>query len=335
MSSQPLVSYVIPQCGRRHMLLDTVASLLLQELSGEEAEIIVVTQDDYLSLDGTLDSHRTEGQATSVNIIYSDKSKVISHSRNLGAQYTSGKYIAFIDADVVLSPDWTRRMIEVLDGDNDSILAGGSQILSNDAGTVEMLRAAMNNLNNDMPVTYLPGHNLFLLRTTFDCIGGFPEHLITCEDVWFTGKAREYGLVWKSATATFVHLGEDQFFGMLFQKEIWRSCSNIQSLTGRKFELREIPSLVVPPLSLLFVLVILIALIMTKPGIALIALLLLLVAPITWALRLKTSKTQPVRLLPAIWLYLLYFTARGIGMIAGLLRNPQSMKSTDPNITNR
>ncbi|MEE9320262.1 MAG: glycosyltransferase family A protein [Granulosicoccus sp.] len=319
MSAKPFISYVVPQRGRYQMLLSTLDSLFKQALRGLEAEIIIVTQDDDLSLDGVFEALGISEPAIPVSLVYGDSSKVISHSRNLGAQQARGQYIAFVDADMALSPEWTSLLIDVLEGDTGSVLAGGSQVLSTGAGTVETLRAAMTNLGNDTGVAYLPGHNLILSREIYDRIGGFPEHLITCEDVWFTDKARESGLVWKSSAAAFIHLGEDMNYAALFKKEIWRGRSNLQSLAGRKLELREVPSLLIPPGSLFLVVAAVIALILAKPGYALGALLLLLAAPVAWALRLRSSETQPVRLLPAIWMYLLYFIARGIGMIAGLL----------------
>jgi len=326
MSAKPLVSYVVPQRGRYQMLLGTMASLFKQELRGQEAEIIIVTQDDELSLDAVFDALDIDKPAFPVSLVYGDSSKVISHSRNLGAEHAHGQYIAFIDADMAISPEWTSQLIDMLEGDTGSVLAGGSQILSTEAGTVETLRAAMTNLDNDTAVAYLPGHNLILSREVYDRIGGFPEHLITCEDVWFTDKAREFGLVWKSSAAAFVHLGEDMDYLALFKKEIWRGRSNLQSVAGRKLELRELPSLLIPPASLFLAIAVVIALLLAKPGIALIALMLLLAAPVAWALRLRTSETQPVRLLSAIWMYILYFTARGIGMFAGLL--PERRKTS-------
>ena len=98
----------------------------------------------------------------------------------------------------------------------------------------------------DEPVKFLPGRNLFLKREVFTRIGGFPEHLVTCEDYWFTELASRQGPLWYTSETNYLHLGEDRNYADMFKKEIWRGQSNLISIRGRQIPPDEWPSFIVP-----------------------------------------------------------------------------------------
>mgnify|MGYP001171924223 FL=1 len=60
----------------------------------------------------------------SIEVINNEKNEGVSHSRFLAVNYLKTKYIASIDADVVLSKDWLNRVYESLEK-NRATLVGG------------------------------------------------------------------------------------------------------------------------------------------------------------------------------------------------------------------
>ena len=244
--------------------------------------------------------------------------KTISYGRNFGAERASGQYLAFIDADVRLAPDWVSVMLETLRQNPECLLSGAVQQPDNDKTDVDVVKSSMSQANAGL-VNALPGNALFIEKAIFNQHPKFPEHLETCEDWVFTNTLALAGGVVLSDDSYFVHLGEDKNYRTLFKKEIWRGTSNLGSIKGRKIELAEWPSFIVPIVVgasfLLAVCLILFGGLIS--GIAL--LLFALLAPVLYAIRLKKKSSVPVATPVLIYFYFVYFLARAIGMVKGVL----------------
>src|SRR5699024_4656604 len=185
--------------------------------------------------------------------------------------------------------------------------------------SLERVRVALSNRVVNATVQFLPGRNLFLKRTTFDAIGGFPEHLATCEDYWFTDKASLLGELYYSSEASYVHLGEDKTYWGMARKEMWRAQSNFYSLADRRITLKESASLIAP-ICVLIALVVLIPVTLLFGAMAFVFLLCAILLPVTlYSLRLLIGSGERLSISAVIAFYFLYFPARGIGMLAGLI----------------
>ena len=245
-----LVSFVIPHKGREELLERTVASIVAQDYDLSELEITIVTQNTTLASD-----FQREKELVSINIVFRPDNETISALRNTGVEHSSGHYLAFLDADVVLSANWVKAMLSELEDNTGRVLVSAVQRCENNAPPLEKIRTALSNATIDSEVQFLPGRNLLLKKETFAKVGGFPEHLVTCEDYYFTDRVHELGQLYYSSEADYVHLGEDKNYKELFNKEIWRGQSNLQSVKGRRIPLSELPSFLVPAWILLLSLI--------------------------------------------------------------------------------
>ncbi len=311
-----LISFVIPHYGREHLLVQAVQSIIDQSFDLEKVEVIIATQNSELS-----EAIKAYKRKIALTILPQSSTNTISMLRNQGVKQSKGKYIAFIDADVSISPDWISCMLEELENSADGrSIVSAIQANSEKAPAVEKIRTILNNINRNKNVDALHGSNLFLKRDTFDATGGFPEDLKTCEDVYFTTEAGRFGLLYLTSAATHIHLGEDKDYKIMFNKEIWRGQSNIQSIKGRKIPLREIPSLIIPLGFLALLTVCLLFLLLELYNFSLLAFLLLLFPVIVYSLRLlQYSTDKNLNSLEIFKFYLVYFTARSIGTYKGML----------------
>jgi glycosyltransferase involved in cell wall biosynthesis len=308
------VSFVIPHAGRTEMLVETIDSILAQDCDDIPFEIIVVTQNQDL-----------EAQVPkllelkNLKIIHSSEIDTISRSRNIGAYSSTGEFLAFLDADICLATNWLGQVLSLLEN-SDYILVSAIQVNSFGAPPLERIRTALANSGKDSEVKFLHGSNLFLRRRDFDRVGGFPEHLVTCEDYYFTNKVSRLGKLFYTSRSHYVHLGEDKHYGEMFRKEIWRGQSNLHSIRGRELSLGEIPSFVTPPLFTLMLLLTLLFVLTANPVAACYTLLLPGLLLSLYVFRLQRLIGADVSLLNKLKFYCYYFPARTIGTFVGLIK---------------
>lgn len=308
------VSFIIPHKGREEMLVETIASIANLDYDLEKIEVLVVSQNEKLDCLAQFDPNLLKA-------MFPEPGHTISALRNLGAQQAKGQYLAFLDADVALSANWLTEMIGLLEQKPSRKLVAAMQVDSASAPVLERIRTVLSNAELDTEVSFLPGRNLFLHRDTFDQVGGFPEHLITCEDYYFTDQVNQLGDLYYSSRAQYVHIGEDKALGPMFNKEVWRGQSNLQSIRGRNVPLREIPSFVVPPVMLLGVLVALVCLFTTNYFFAAMAFALFLLPVFVYSVRLYKLAKGKIPMLEIIKFYSVYFPARAKGTILGLVHS--------------
>ncbi|NTS78272.1 glycosyltransferase family 2 protein [Catenovulum sp. SM1970] len=312
------VSFIIPHKGRLEMLSQTVLSILNLDYHLSAIEVIVVSQNERLDASEIIDKN-TNG-FEQVQVFLRKEGGTISASRNFGVTRASGEYLAFLDADIDLSSNWLNIMFEKLAEKPDRKLVSAYQICHQDAPELEKLRTELSNFDVDQAVSFLPGRNLFLTRDTFDKVNGFPEHLITCEDYYFTDKVNELGELFYTTDASYVHLGEDKEWGQLFDKEIWRGQSNLKSLKGRSIPVREYPSLLVPLWVFLFGLGAIIALFFGNIPAVVSNLVAVLLPVFAYSYRLFSKTEARLSFYLISKFYSIYFVARAIGTVMGVVK---------------
>lgn len=314
------VSFIIPHQGRTEMLVETIKSICEQDIGNDPIEITLVTQNQ------DIEAQAPELlQTANLNIIHSPETDTISRLRNTGVRHSEGKYLAFLDADVRLAKNWLEQVQSLLQS-TDYILVSAIQTNSDNAPPLERIRTALTNSGQDSEVKFLPGRNLFLRRADFERVGGFPEHLATCEDYYFTDKISHLGRLFYTSRANYVHLGEDKQYASMFRKEIWRGQSNLQSIRGRDLSITEIPSFVTPPAFTAMLVLLLIFLVTGNPTLAISALLMWCLILIVYVSRLNRLTGGGVTLLNQIKFYCYYFPARTIGTFVGLFKVLEAKK---------
>ncbi len=309
-----LVSFIIPHMGREKMLLQTLDSISAQSIDTNTIEVIVVSKN--LTVSDELDQY---DKLSNFKFVTVDKGLTISQQRNVGAEIASGQYFAFVDADIELAENWTSAMLKTLHDRTDAKLVSAIQKNSANAPPLERLRTALSNAKTECEVKFLPGRNLFLHKDTFSRTNGFPEHLITCEDYVFTQRVSEFGKLFYTDASNYIHIGEDKAFYSMAKKEIWRGQSNIKSIGGRKIPLREVPSFIAPPIFTFGILLSFIFLAVDQKILAFLCMSMSAAVIGLYSLRLYLNSKQPLPLRDVIFFYLLYFPARTIGTIKGIL----------------
>ncbi|WP_420096244.1 glycosyltransferase [Brevibacterium sediminis] len=106
------VSCIIPTHGRPEYLAEAIESVMNQTVPPRE--IIVVSDDDNIATENTVDAL---GKASSIPLLFlrrTDGPRGASASRNLGAQNASGSLFAFLDDDDVWEPDYLAQAVSLL-----------------------------------------------------------------------------------------------------------------------------------------------------------------------------------------------------------------------------
>jgi glycosyltransferase involved in cell wall biosynthesis len=317
MSDHNHITFVIPHKGRENMLIETLCSISDQQFELSRIGVVIVSQNESVSKEVLAFQ-----QTLNLSIIHRPESETISALRNLGVASCHSEFLAFLDADIYLSSNWLEVMLATLQDRKTCVIVSAMQKNSNQAPSLERIRTALSNPVLDQAVDFLPGRNLFMTRATFERIGGFPEHLVTCEDYYFTNRASKLGELFYTSSAYYIHLGEDKDYNEMFKKEIWRGQSNLQSIGGREISLRELPSFVLPVAIMGLVLIALFSMLAGYYSIALLslsaALLPFSIYVIRLSLLLKDSGVSPF---DTLRFYLFYFPARAIGTIGGIFKS--------------
>lgn len=310
------VSFIIPHKGREEFLVQTIASIFQQDFSHNDIEIIIVTQNKQLN-----SLHLFENQDINLYINYQAEDLTISSLRNVGAEQAQGEFFAFLDADVGLSVNWLTQMLALLNEKPERLLVSAMQINGENPPPLEQIRTVLSNAEIDCNVNFLPGRNLLLAKETFNKVNGFPAHLTTCEDYYFTDKVHELGELFYSSNATYVHIGEDKEYIQMYRKEIWRGQSNLQSIKGRNIPLREWPSFIIPIGMLVLFIISLLSLLVGQLSVFFISILMALFPACIYSLRLFLIAKKNIPLHYIIQFYTMYFPARAIGTVAGIFKS--------------
>jgi hypothetical protein len=103
---------VIPSYRRPADLARAIASVLAQQGVGEPFEVLVVDNDPEGSAAPVAEQYAAAG---SIPVRYVLEARPgISHARNTGVAEAAGRYLAFLDDDEVVGPDWLADMLDTL-----------------------------------------------------------------------------------------------------------------------------------------------------------------------------------------------------------------------------
>jgi glycosyltransferase involved in cell wall biosynthesis len=189
--NQPKVSFIVPCYNSESTIAACLESIFSQTLSPELYEVLVI---DNGSSDHTL--FKVEKFPV---LALSEPLRGPSFARNAGISKARGEYLAFVDSDVILDPDWAENLLEEMgdyfDGAQGQIIPSSK---TNGTRWLDVYRFEMAGLMTKQTFLNLRWFNLVIpLLNTAACmyrasavrkVGGFNERLRRCEDNDLTEK---------------------------------------------------------------------------------------------------------------------------------------------------
>jgi glycosyltransferase involved in cell wall biosynthesis len=159
--SSPLVAVVIPAKNAARTLghvLDDLGTV-------EQAQVVVV---DDGSTDTTAEVAATFGAQLPHFVLLRGPGRGPAAARNAGARASNSAWLAFIDADIRLPPEWMSAGLAAIEGGHD-VIEGIVQ--PRGGATAGLVRHSAMSKGREQFVTA----NLWVRREVFDRVGGFDE----------------------------------------------------------------------------------------------------------------------------------------------------------------
>jgi glycosyltransferase involved in cell wall biosynthesis len=238
-----LVSFVIPVRNDAVRLRRCLTTIRANQPAAADVEIVVA---DNGSTDNTPDVARAFG----ARVLFLPGLSVAA-LRNRAAAEARGEVLAFVDADHEIDPHWVASATEALS--EDGVAAVGALCFAPEQGTwvQRMYDALRGRTEGQSDVEWLGSGNMAVRRDLFDKVGGFDVSLETCEDVDLCQRLRQAGLrVRGDDRLRNVHLGDPSTLGKLFRSELWRGRDNLRVSLRYGLTLRGLPSIIIPVLEL-------------------------------------------------------------------------------------
>lgn len=237
----PLVSFVIPVRNGERDIARCLRAILALQYPPEHREILVMDN-------GSTD--RTTQEVAALGCDYHVLPHVhVSTLRNRGVALARGDYVAFVDADVELTPAWLHRGLAVFQ--EPRVVASGCFPRVPPAATWvqrawDVHQRGTYGDKTVWPVAWLPAMNLLVRRAVFVEAGGFDEQLVTTEDVDLCYRLGQHGVILCNPAMDAVHWGEAPDVRTFWRKEVWRSIGNLRGVWTHGLRWDELPSVGYP-----------------------------------------------------------------------------------------
>ncbi len=221
------LSIVIPAFNEEKYIkntIDTCISLLERVI---ELEIIVV---DNASTDATSTILRNYSQ---IKLITLDKKVTISRARNIGWNQATNALVAFMDADMIITPEWTKtiKALELSITESPQQITGCKCYPSQSPSWIEKIWFNNENYRHKTE-KYINSGNLITSKDLLIKINGFDEGLITGEDVDICSRALKNGaqLIINKEFKIY-HDGYPKTIKAFFKREQWHGVGDLKSLS--------------------------------------------------------------------------------------------------------
>jgi len=157
----------------------------------------------------------------------------VANARNFGVLRSSGKVIAFLDADTRLTRLWADEFIKIQTAiEYGDFMTGSRCSVREKPGWIEKHWFGPLSIKN---VGYINGANIVLSRAVFIKIGGFDVTLETGEDYEFSMRAKEKGIgVISNRKLKAIHDGFPVTAKNFFMRETWHGKGDFSSFRAFK-----------------------------------------------------------------------------------------------------
>jgi glycosyltransferase involved in cell wall biosynthesis len=231
-------SIIIPAKNEQEHISQCISAISRLNYPKDEFEIIVV---DNGSTDETVSILRKEG----LNV-YEKPDITLGELRNFGAAVARGEFLAFLDADCIVDPDWLSNARNAL-RDPTAGCTGSTPLAPINGPWVERVWSSFRTRRSEKSYTsWINSSNFIVRKSLFNKIGGFDPGLKTCEDVDICMRLRDHGKVLFDPAIKVIHLGEPKTIRQFFLKEVWRGKGNISGIVNHGITLSELKSIALP-----------------------------------------------------------------------------------------
>jgi len=186
---EKIVSIIVPTLNEEKFIKKTLQALDKQSVERKKYEIIV---SDSSSTDKTVKIAKALA-----NKVVVCKRHSAGYGRNAGAKKACGKYLAFVDADTIVSREYVQGVIEAL---NKGVAATGP-ISSLDGEHKIFMKwwSVQDRLSIYVKKPIFPGFNFAARKKEFFSVKGMSEKDIVCEDIEVAWKLQKKGkIIWEN-----------------------------------------------------------------------------------------------------------------------------------------
>jgi len=175
------VSFVVIGFNEARHIGACLSSVLVADLEGLRSELIYV---DGGSTDESVSIARELGVD---QILGGERRRKAAENRNVGLAAARGRFVQFLDGDMVMEPGWPKAALAVLDREADCAAVCGVLLERNRSATYRALQLDWE--NPEGPVAYCGGAALWR-REVVAGLGGFPEDVAYGEEPYLCWRAR-------------------------------------------------------------------------------------------------------------------------------------------------
>ncbi len=218
------LSFVVPAKNEGRRIRRTVETILRVLPAGYGREVIVVDN-------GSTDDTPVVASAAGATV-HERPGVTIGSARNYGAMRSSGDLLIFLDADVLVTDAWARRLPAVVDQLQacPRSLAGSVCAVPEDASWIERWWYAPQVRGGH---THIGSAHLITSRSFFEELGGFDESLQTGEDYELSRRAlRMGGQLIEDTALVAIHEGNPRTLRSFVRREIWHGAGDRNGLTA-------------------------------------------------------------------------------------------------------
>ncbi len=212
------LAFVIPAYNERERIGATLDAIHRAVGAAYPCEIVVVDN-------GSTDATAAEAAARGARVLARPHG-TIGALRNAGARATRGRFLVFLDADVVPTEGWARHLpasLAALEREPRT-LTGGMCVVPADAAWIERTWFAPRSRE---AFSHIGSGHLLTTRAFFEEIGGFDETLATGEDYDLSARAtRSGGVLAPDSALVAEHRGFPRTLGAFVRREAWHGRSD-------------------------------------------------------------------------------------------------------------
>ncbi len=191
MDQSPVVSIVVPTRNRRPALERCIDSLLCQTSSA--FELIVVDDGSTDDTPVLLNELISQNHGVTVRWFRNEPQIGANPSRNRGTREARGKFVAFVDDDVIAKPDWLERLMEGFVSDRVGAVTG--RVESAPArNCYELTLKGTQRVHGRVQASRLVACNMCVRRELIVKYEWDENRAPVCDDVGVSGRGDEEGL---------------------------------------------------------------------------------------------------------------------------------------------